>query len=650
MKMKKLNILLLLCAGITGITSCSDFDEVNIDPKAAQADQTQAYYALNKSIGDAQQGPHEAERIFVYNWKSAARYHQMGHLVTGSYADDYMDDYHNSKISNWMKSATLAMNLADAQIESGKVIGRNAIFVNNVKQVARIWYVYLTSEYVDNFGIAPINMVIGEVPTFSSSKDVYYFMLDELKDATSKIDVSIELEEAEKKGDPAYEFDFNKWIKYANSMRLRLAMRLSEVDPAKAQSEFEEASKLALISNPTEIFKVKEKNGWDNLSGVMSRTWNQQCLSSTMSNLMTNLGGVKTTAQLTDARYASYIKDNEKYLGVYYPQHFSEYTDNPTKQFWMDGIPSSVDPRAFKLFFLPQDKKASNFSDYCADGNYEVRGKENIRGLVSLTNEKDTLAFVNPSFSWNGMPNGYGGPKYSRNQIMSTKFWGSYPSLGTQYRKSENSRIFFGDWEVWFLLAEGAVRGWNVGVNAETAYENGIMASFVYNECVAFYGDYIKSESYSRVGTSVSFNHTAEPPVSVEMDYVDGYTKKAGKYTYHYPVASKTLYGKAMNDKLSKIITQKYLAQMPYLPLEAWSDFRRLGLPFFEIPNAEEPLPYMPEWNVNSYKNGQKVSLYPQRLKFPASLQNADPAGYAEALKLLGGADNTLTPIWWAKH
>lgn len=647
--MKKLNIF-LLCAGIAGFTSCSDFDEVNTDPKAAQEDQTQAYYALNKSINDAQQGPHESERIFVYNWKSAARFHHMSHLVTGSYADDYMDDYHNSKVSNWMKSATLAMDLADAQIESGRVIGRNATFVNNVKQVARIWYVYLTSEYVDNFGVAPIRMVIGGVPTFSSSKDVYYFMLEELKDATSQIDASIEPEEIEKKGDPAYEFDFSKWIKYANSMRLRLAMRLSEADPAKAQAEFEEASKLALISSPAEMFKVKEKDVWDNLAGVMSRTWNQQCLSATMFNLMTNLGGIKTSAQLTDEKYAPYIKDNDKYLGLYFPQHFSEFTDNPTKQFWMDGIPSSVDPRAFKLFFLPEDKKAFNFSDYCDDGNYQVRGKENIRGLINLTNDKDTMAYVNPSFTWNGMPNGASGPKYSRNQIMSTKFWGSYPSLGSQYRKSENSRVFFGDWEIWFLLSEGALRGWNAGVDAKTAYENGVMASFVYNECTAFYSDYINSEAYSRVGTSVKFDHTTEPPATVEMDYIDGYTKVPGKFTYKYPVASKTLYGKALNDKLAKIITQKYLAQMPYLPLEAWSDFRRLGLPFFEIPGAEEPLTDMPDWNVNSYKNGQKVSLYPQRLRFPSSLQNADPTGYAKALELLGGNNTALTPLWWAKH
>ena len=135
------------------------------------------------------------------------------------------------------------------------------------------------------------------------------------------------------------------------------------------------------------------------------------------------------------------------------------------------------------------------------------------------------------------------------------------------------------------------------------------------------------------------------------MDYVDGYTKTPGTITYNYPDASKTMYGKALNDQLNKIITQKYLAQMPWLPLEVWSDFRRLGLPFFEIISAEDPIATLPAWSKTAYQNGQKTALYPQRMRFPASLKNADPTGYANALQLLGGpnADATLTPLWWAK-
>ena len=645
----KIFFSLALGAATMGVTSCDDFEEVNTNPMAAQAHQADAYFALNKSILDAQQSPHEAERIFVYNWKSAARFHQMNHFAQGTYSDDYMNDYHNSRISSWMKTAVLAMNLIDLQVESGQIIGEGVKFANNVKQVARIWYAYLTSEYVDCFGVAPTGMAFGEIPEFKSAQEVYTYMLSELSDAVQKLDLTVVANDWEKRHDPAYAFDFTKWAKYANSMRLRLAMRMSEAAPAAAKTAFEAVDMSMLITNADEIFKVAEKDVWDNLAGVMSRSWNQQCVSATIFNLMTGLGGIPSASQLTADRYQPYIKNDPNYVGLYFPDHFSPYTDNPSKGLWMDGIPYSVDPRAFKLFYLPEDKQAANYSSW-GEGNYSVRNKENVRAIINLTNEKDTLTFVRPAFSWNGVGNGYGGPRYSKNMIMNTSIWGSYPSLGKQYRTSQNHRVFFGDWETWFLLAEAAVRGWDTdGVTAEDAYEKGIKASFVYNGCTEFLDDYLVSESYNRVGTSVKFTHTTEP-VAYEVNYVDGYTEEAKTMTYNYPDPTKVLYkGGKLNDQLTKIITQKYLAQMPYLPTEAWSDHRRLGLPFFEILGAEEPWTQMPDWNTEVYKTGQKVSLYPQRMKFPSSLQNADPAGYAKAVELLGGTETTLTPIWWAQ-
>ena len=124
--------------------------------------------------------------------------------------------------------------------------------------------------------------------------------------------------------------------------------------------------------------------------------------------------------------------------------------------------------------------------------------------------------------------------------------------------------------------------------------------------------------------------------------------------TYEYPNASKALYkGKKLNDALAKIITQKYIAQTPYGVLEMWNDRRRLGLPWFDLPNNETSFvgaDMENTWTANTYLEGQNVKVFPQRLRYPSSLQNADPTGYAKAIELLGGADNTLTPLWWAIH
>jgi hypothetical protein len=197
--MKKFNsIICLLVLSFIGLNSCDDFEDINEDPKAASQDQTQPYYALNKAIIDAQQSPDEAERVFVYQWKSAARQHQMSFFATGSYSDDFNANYHDSRITNWIKSANLAISLATSQIESGKLTGHGAEFIPNVKEVSRIWRAYLMSEYVDNFGVMPINAFQGVDPEFNSCQDVYYFLLDELKDAASKLDVAVKPTDFEK--------------------------------------------------------------------------------------------------------------------------------------------------------------------------------------------------------------------------------------------------------------------------------------------------------------------------------------------------------------------------------------------------------------------------------------------------------------------
>ena len=82
-------------------------------------------------------------------------------------------------------------------------------------------------------------------------------------------------------------------------------MRLSEVDPTTAKTHFEEAAAAGGITSASDRFEVQEKDGWDDLTGVMSRQWNHQILSPTYSNLVLGLGGVSSATQLTDARYSS---------------------------------------------------------------------------------------------------------------------------------------------------------------------------------------------------------------------------------------------------------------------------------------------------------------------------------------------------------
>ncbi|MBQ2857259.1 MAG: SusD/RagB family nutrient-binding outer membrane lipoprotein [Bacteroidaceae bacterium] len=649
--MKKYNKLFFTLAMgaalMAGTTSCDDFEEININPAVAGAEVVKAYYPLNNSIIGAQQSPHEAERIAVYNWASAARIsgENSTFLSNGRYSDSYNHDYHNSYLSDWIKKANMAVTMA----EEGEGKFSNAHdenFNKNIKSFARIWRVVMIAEYTDNFGPYPIAAFQGTNPEFNSVKDVYYFMLDELKAAVADIVLTEEPTADEAKSDPMFGFNAQKWAKYGNSLRLRLAMRLSQVDNAKAKSEFEAVDKNMLITTMADISKVKEYNQWNAWAGIYSRSWNIISLPSTMSNILVGLGGVSVADQRPDL--AQYTKPMN-YLGMQFADHYADKTDNPTKGYWMDGIPENLDPRALRIYCIPGDKAADNFRDY---------GSSDIKNTTQPLNDADgeKILDLQGQFTWNYYPAGSRGawsPKFAKNYAVGSWYDTMLPVLCKTYGgDSEGERIWFGPWETHFLLAEASLYGWSTGTTAKAAYEQGIRTSFE-NFGVSQYVDaYLASEDYNRVGVSVAFDHTAEP-TNFTADYVNGYTNQAGTVTYEYPNASKSLYKDGLNTQLAKIITQKYIAQTPYGTLEMWNDRRRLGLPWFDLPNNETSFvgaDMENTWTANTYLEGQNVKVFPQRLRYPSSLQNADPTGYAKALELLGGADNTLTPLWWAIH
>lgn len=653
--MKTMNKLFLGLGFCAGLVSCSDFDEVNTNPTAAGEEYVKPQYALNNSIGQAQMNPGTAERVVVYNWASAARIcGEMSFLNVGRYSDDYTSAYYYPDLSASIKNATLAITAVENQLEAATTTAHEKEFFPNVKQFARIWRAYLISEFVDNFGPYPIESFLGENPVFNSEKDDYEFILKDLKEAAAAINTSVLPVEAEGKCDPFdnVKYDPVKWQKYANSLRMRLAMRLSNIDKATAQAEFEDAAKGNKILTADDMFAVKENDGWDVFSGVYTRSFDDQVLSSTVANLLTNLGGIKVTEQRSDL--ASYVKP-ANYLGIKYDRHYVANTDNPTKQYWLDGMPENLDPRALKIFCLPDDENAENYIDKYNDRTakdfvlYTV--DENGNPIPNKDNPGEIK--IDATRCWNGYPAGSRGgwsPTLAYNQLVTNGYGPgcTLPMLGKDYCQGK-SRIFFAAWETYFLLAEASLYGWNTGTTAKEAYENGIKASFEYFGVSEYVNDYLNSTNYNRVGTSVKFDHTTEPTAE-QMTYVDGYSKEQKTVTYEYPTASKTLYGKALNDHLTKIITQKFIAQTPYLVLEMWSDFRRLGLPFFEIPANESSMTgsdMVNAWNPNSWKDGQKWEFYPQRMRYPSSLENADPEGYKQAVELLGGSDNIITPLWW---
>ena len=635
--MKKINKLLTTTlAAATLFAGCSKFDEINENPFGAGPQQVQVEYFINGSIIGAQQDPHIAERIYVLYWMTAGHMNWGGGISSGGYNDGWSSDYWSrGYMSGWLSAINSAIEVAETQIASGNI----KEYTHNLLQVARIWRVYLMSELADTFGPIPLDGFKGQNPSYSSVQEVYYYLLDELKSASSELDLNVVAGANLTKFDPAYGFDFAKWQKYANSMRMRLSMRLSEVDANKAKTEFEAAAAGPYINTADATFKVAERGGWDPLSGVMTREWNPFFISATLNNLYIGLGGIESTDQL-NASYAGYVKP-ANYIGIRYEDQFTTLTNDPSAGYWLDGLPNVIDPRAYKAFIIPGDFTNPNFNAY---PSWTTSARTTERNLMNP--DGSVFKTINAAYTWNASVNGDWGAKGSRNQLRA--FEGTMPRLANNFRNSTNSRIFFAPWESEFLIAEAAVRGWNVSKSAQQAYEDGIRASFEYWNLSAWVAEYLASQSYNRAGTSVNWGHTAEPPATHTMTYVNGKTNAPGTVEIKYPDNHLYENGSVKNDALTKIITQKFLAQVPWLPLETWSDHRRLGLPFFENPAVENPLPNMPTLNAGNIMTS-RVQNFPQRVRYPSSLANTNAEGYQQAVNALGGPDDVMTPLWWAQ-
>jgi hypothetical protein len=74
--------------------------------------------------------------------------------------------------------------------------------------------------------------------------------------------------------DLVYSGDYKKWVKLANTLRLRLALRIVKADPAKAKTEGEKSltHPLGLLSDPSENFNVSIGSTTHPLN-VMNNSW-----------------------------------------------------------------------------------------------------------------------------------------------------------------------------------------------------------------------------------------------------------------------------------------------------------------------------------------------------------------------------------------
>ena len=238
--MRKIRILPLL-ALLLALFSCSDvyMEDLNTD-KSKESDMDPNALlttALLQTYGDF--GMMDTYRSYITGFTQ----HMAGGWNVSNYAGSVHADNDQMRLIWDVLYSVGIKNLVDG-------ISRSAD-LPNVNAVMRIHRVYLLSILTDTYGDVPCKEAgLGYIddissPKYDTQKDIYDFFFTELAACEAQLNPSGDTVTGDV---TAYAGDVTKWRKYANALRLRFAMRISDVDPVKAKAEFEAALQNPFIS------------------------------------------------------------------------------------------------------------------------------------------------------------------------------------------------------------------------------------------------------------------------------------------------------------------------------------------------------------------------------------------------------------------
>ncbi|MGM9753123.1 MAG: RagB/SusD family nutrient uptake outer membrane protein [Candidatus Cryptobacteroides sp.] len=386
--------------------------------------------------------------------------------------------------------------------------------------VADIVKVLSMQQVTDYYGPVPYSKVGESINAiYDSQEDIYKTMFAELDNA---IDLLTEYFYAGNSNiltefDYVYGGDVLSWIKLANTLRLRLAIRVVYADAALAQLEAEKS-----IAHP---------------AGVMTAATDKAAVQHS-----------KVTYHHPIWEIANNFNDGDTHMGASMDSYMNGYNDPRRASYWQkanDGQYHGVRLGIVTSVWTPYGNEANNVS------------------LPNITNATE-LVWMTAS-------------------------------------------------EAWFLRAEGAIRGWAMGADAETCYNNGIRVSF-------------EEAAASNVEAYLADD------ISVPADFVDNAgnngTAALGTVTIKWDESAD------FETKLEKIITQKWIAIFPN-GCEAWAEFRRTGYPkLFPV--------------LQNNSNGLiDTDIQIRRLPYPETEYTNNAEEVAKGVALLGGADNGGTRLWW---
>jgi len=244
--MKKV-LYLIIIVFIATVTGCTDkFEDFNTDKKHPAVVPGESLFSnAQKELADYTNNTNVNINIF----KLMSQY-----WTETTYIDEANYDLITRNISTGIYTRMYLRVLTDLK-EASRIIGETTVIAaeadakQNKLQIIELMNVYIYSHLVDVFGAVPYKDALdieNVYPKYDGGSDIYKDLFTRLDAALSKLKASAG---SYGSADLYYEGNVASWIKFGNSLKVRMAITIADADNATAKSAIEAAASKIFTSN-----------------------------------------------------------------------------------------------------------------------------------------------------------------------------------------------------------------------------------------------------------------------------------------------------------------------------------------------------------------------------------------------------------------
>jgi len=235
--MKKIFITILSAALV--FMSCQNLEDLNVntkDPSAVKGETLFSY--AQKNVVDQMVGTNvnfNIFRFFTQQWTETTYLDEVNYdIVTRTIPGNHWNTLFRLGLKN-LDEATKVLTATPV------VLPENSIIRKNKLAEIEIMKVYTWGVLVQTFGNIPYSDALDvtkPTPKYDDAATIYKDLITKLNVAISKLDVS---DEGLGAYDNIYQGDASKWLKFANSLKLRMGMVIADYDQPLSKTTVESA-------------------------------------------------------------------------------------------------------------------------------------------------------------------------------------------------------------------------------------------------------------------------------------------------------------------------------------------------------------------------------------------------------------------------